>query len=773
MIYLDGTPYRVLSHEKSEDTNVQMMYWLVELCTTKIRILKKTYIQLRELLDNGHVVAARDIDEYKMPSLKAGDKALTDQRYANIHQYINEIYPNYSILAQRGVKKDGLAELARKCGVSQRNILHYLLAYVQSGGTYISVVDKRLIQQINSNYDAYAGAVRGRKKEGISSQVLNNGSLFAIYDGAYNQYETLLNKLQYDEKAQFKPTLRSVYNNMILEHFSVVDEDGVKLLPDNEKPSYDRFYSWVRKNKLHGDTVRRHAVSSRDRRNNNRILVGSSDYGIFNLMEMVEIDENQAPVSLISANPATPNQAIGDGITYVAIDVLTHRIVGASVGFTNNSYEGFLDLMDSMMMSDEENAYIFGVDGVDYDPEKPVFPGCMLPMEIRVDHGAEYTSHAIAENLTGGCKTARLEGVPVGINLVPVAMGSMKGLVERFFGNLHRICQNALESKMGYITGTHRSRHHDEAALTIKEFREIVYATIKLHNNSPIVDYPVTPAIAAAVQTITPNNLWAYFAETRLGGFDVSDEQTRIAARYGLMKRDKVFTLSRKQISYKNTLYWDFGEDENLKFEAIKLGDGSSNIDVRYDPRSVDTLYRADPKSGRIFRYTLAEKRPAMAGLAHLRWPVADEWIKQMRSRRYKAICQKEDARILTESKAAEIAQQAQSKKPEGKNQTENRREYRAVELEALTRYDTQRKNQVFYGDKIVDPATGEVLGLDEEVKEALPEAFEILMPEIPAEEAATITAEPINATDDEDEIIPEIDLTDIDALARGFGIRD
>lgn len=747
MIYLENVPYRILSHKATDSEAEEVVFWLIEMGVTRFNIVKCSFSQLNGAIAAGKLIKCVDADYYIVPTLGEGDKALTDFRFGCIRRYIDSLYPNYSVLAQRGVQKSGIEDLAAACNLSTRRMRSYVLQYVQSGGAYWSVVDGRIMRTVNKKENTFSdGKVKGRKRhDGTSSTVQNDAALMAQYEEAYEKFRQEANRYEYDSGAKFKPTLFSAYKGMILQHYSTTDAAGnVVLVPENQRPSYDRFYNWVRATKLHGDKVSNHAMSARDRRNNNRILTGTSQYGVFNLMEMVEIDENEASFCLVSANPGTPNQVIGHAIIYLAVDVLTHRVVGASVSFANNSYEGFLDLMDSMMMSDIDNAFMFGAE---YDESKPVFPGRTLPREIRVDHGSEYVSHAIAENLTGGSNSGTLEGVPIAISLVPVATGSLKCIVERFFGQLHRTVQSALNSGFGYVTGTHGTKHFQEAVMTIEDFRRIVYETIRLHNNSPVPDYPVTPSIVDAIPVITPNTLWDYYSKSRLSGFDVSNDDIRAAARFGLMKKDRDFKLSKRQISYRNTLYWDLGKDDGLKYEAICLGEKSASIEMRYDPRSVNTLYRADKKTGQIFRYRLAEKRPEMQEFCNMRWPVVDQWITEWRSKRYEAIAKKADDRMISEAKIASIAQQAFTDKGPSKNTVKNRRESAQLERAALVAFDQQRKDQIFYDDS-VDPAE--------------------IPPEIPE-----ISATPIEpaTSDDDDEVITEVGIMDVDAMAKAYGL--
>lgn len=754
MIFLDDKPYRIISHLKSDDENIKMLYWLIDLSVSSFRFLNLSLPDLSEAYLDGRLTACVDNEEYPTPILKDGDKDLTDHRYRCVSDYVNSLYPDYTVLAKRGRGKDtdALEHLAKSCRLTTKRMRSLILRFLQYGCTYYALVDGRTIRAMGSDGKSYSnGEVRGRKRHGVSNMVENDDKLIAYYEEAFSMFSTAVNKYNYDAKNKYKPTLISAYNAMIMKHFSTVNSDGnCEPLPNEERPSYQRFYRWVRDNKLHGDYVLNHNVSARSRSNNNRLLVGNSNYGIHNPAEMVEIDETELSLCLVSANPHNPGQVLGHSVVYIAIDVLTYRIIGAAIGFRNNSYAGLLDLIDSMMMSDEENAAFLGVD---YDSNMPVFPGCILPQEIRVDHGAEYTSHAISENLTGGKKLGTLEGIPITINLVPVAMGSKKGVAERFFGELHRRVQAALKSGAGCVTGTHDSKHLTEAVIMIHELRKIVYELLKEHNNSPIINYPVTPSIAANLDRITPNALWDYYAQTRLSGFDVSDEQMRNLARYGFMLRDRVFQLSRKQISYRNTLYWDIAADNQLVFDALKLGEKTSSIDVRYDPRSVNSLYRYDKKAGTIYRYNLAKKRPEMREFANMQWSVIDDWIDDYRSRRYEGILEKENSRIQTEAKIAAISERAIADRKGTQNHADGRREARKVEQTALSAYDEARKGMIFYG------VTGDD-GFDENL---IPDSENISV--VPIDSSAS--------SDDKDAEIPTIDINDYATLAAAYGLSE
>ena len=130
-----------------------------------------------------------------------------------------------------------------------------------------------------------------------------------------------------------------------------------------------------------------------------------------------------------------------------------------------------------------------------------------------------------------------------------------------------------------------------------------------------------------------------------------------------------------------------------------------------------------------------------------MRWPVVDKWITEWRSKRYEAIAKKADERMMSEAKIASIAQQALIDKGPSKNTVKNRRESAQLERAALVAFDQQRKDQIFYDDS-ADSAE--------------------IQPEIP--EISVTPIEPATS-DDDDEVITEVGIMDVDAMAKAYGL--
>ena len=687
LFYLNGKPYRVLS---VSDTPERSVVCFMELLVNKFIIHRLPLSDLLVAAASKEIVSCKDEDPDvgKVPDLKDGDKAVTDRRYAYIRKTARELYPDYQVLQQRGREKDIFEELPGVLSLSVKNTRKYLLRFLQSNGAYISVVDQRLLRPMNKGSGLKGGGVRGPKCNGKSNTIQNDEVLLQFYMETYGLYRKILSKYGYEDGTRHKPSLRATWSQMVLQKYGIAGPNGKRILPpESDYPSYGRFYAWVRK-QVHGLGVRTMA-STMSAFNNQRILVGTSSHAIGHPGECYEVDANEIKDVLSSANLAAVDQVVGKGVIYIAIDVLTHRITGMHVHIqVNNSYEGFLNLIDSMLMTDEQNAQMNCS-----ELTIPVFPGAMLPNEIRVDQGAEYVSKALRDNLTGGSNYRHLEGYPISVNIAPPGTGSLKGVVERFFNELNQRIQDSLQSGYGYVNDTHKSGHYKSACIDILTFRQICYAIVQHFNNSPVVKYPMTPEIAEAVPSRTPVDLWNYLTSRSGAGFSVPEDKL-MKARYGFMKNDRKFRLSRKQVSFNDFLYYDIDGCDDLKFEAIGLEDGSRIIEVRYDPRTVEHIFYKD-KDGNILVFHLAKKRDNLRAFEHSSWVDFDKFWEMEKKQRYKLRSERNNGQILLQDSIKEIV--TENAKPAViPSKRKNIKEAGAAERSALTGLDTEKRSGFF-----------------------------------------------------------------------------
>ena len=732
VIWMDDHPFRILSHKQGDDG--KWFLYILDLDATCFKVSVHAQDDLLTKVNDGSIRGAETEIE-PMPYLDDGASMILNFRFRIIKNYVDSLYPDYLWLQRRGCDKGKLADTAKTLGISPKRVRQLVFRYLKYGGSLIALIDQR---SYKSGVSSDKAAVRGRKSASGSSKVMNDAILEDHFEEAYRNFRATINQLQYGGKTVNKPTLQGAYNAMIWKYYTRTDERGAFiLLPEDQRPSYDRFYRWVRTTKNHSHPTKQLKSSLMDSFNNNRLLTGNSSYNLTRPCQLVEIDAHELPLVSISSIQAG-RQVTGKAVLYAAIDALTHCLVGMHIMMqVNNSYEGFLNLMDSMLMADSEIAYMNGVQAKDH----AVFPGPCVPEQIRVDHGAEYVSHALRENLTGGRDSFTLRGLPIQINLAPPGTGSMKGLVEGYFSVLDRRIQEALGSKHGFVSHAKKSKHYKKAVLTLEHVRQIAYEVAAYYNTREMTEYPVTPEMAAVLPSRSPLCIWDYYKGLYGLSYSIETDMMRNTVRAGLLPNNRTFKLSRRQISYRDLLYYDIGSDEGLIARAKVLGNRKETLDVRYDPRSVDRLYRFG-EDGSLYVYLLASKRDNMRSFAGWSWYMVDSFCEQEREKKKIMKKKNEEKKVLSHGNVKMIADAAEraadlSKPAIQKDITEAG----TIERIAATHADSRKRDMIFGEDVPVLPAMVET--------DDMPIAEMPITEEMPKEDSAStpfITPEEIAA---------------------------
>ena len=690
VIWMDGRPFRILSRKQGDDG--KWCLYILDLDATCFRVSAHLLDDLLAKVNSGSITSG-EAEIEPMPDLDDGAYMVLNFRLGIIKKYVDSLYPDYLWLQRRGCDKKSIADMAKTLGLTDRWTRHLILNYLKYGGVPVSLVDQRAYKCGKSSEGM---KVRGRKSSSGPSKVVNDAILESHFEEAYRNFRSTINQLQYGGKTTNKPTLRGAYNAMIWKHYTRTDERGAfSLLPEDQRPSYDRFYRWVRTNKNHGLPTKQLKSSHMDSYNNNRLLTGNSSYNLTRPCQLVEIDAHELPLVSISSIQAG-RQVTGKAILYAAIDALTHCLVGMHVMMqVNNSYEGFLNLMDSMLMDDREMAYINGVAAKDYK----VFPGPCAPEQIRVDHGSEYVSHALRENLTGGRDSFTLRGLPIQVNLAPPGTGSMKGLVEGYFSVFDKRIQEALGSQHGYVSHAKKSKHYKEAVLTLEHVRQIAYEVAAYYNTRQMPEYPVTPEMASALPSRSPLDIWDYYKGIYGLSYSISTDQMRNTVRAGLLPSNRKFSLSRRQISYRDLLYYDIGSDADLVAKAKGLGNKKETLDVRYDPRNVDRLYRFGEDGG-LYVYPLASKRDNMRSFTGWSWYMVDTYYEQEREKKRLMKKDNEEKQVLSHGGVKAIADAAErTARLSGPAVKKNIAEAGSLERMAATHKDSRKRGLIFWED--------------------------------------------------------------------------
>ena len=693
IIKIEGRPFRIVSrivtrNDEGNPTGAELQ--IIALDKRVFEIRKISIDEIEELFEEGLVFVCIDEDNYQLPDLEEGDFAMLNTKYHVIKQYIDSLYPDLSVLQKRGIEKEGLKRCSKLLEKSERHLRRIILKFLQGGQTLYSLLDDRMTRT-QRGYDPAAGAVRGPKKDGRASAIESNEEMYANFEEAYCELQRLLNEKEYHARSKDRPTISSVYTAMCRKHYYCVNEFGQKVIaPDHLRPSLKRFERWLRIEKWGGGPCRDHLVSAKDWNNNRRTLTGDAHFNIHHPGELFEIDETEVSFDLTTADPERQGQDVGGAIIHNVVDIATNAWVAVMVTIqVNNSYEGVLNVFELMIMDNDEKCRMLGV-----EPDGTVaFPGMIIPEEIRVDHGSEYISKALKDNLTGGEEYYQLEGVPTTIALTRPGTGSNKAIVERSFSEFERALASATGYRHGHRSDTPRSKHRIETHVNIIQLRRIIYEIVKNHNNSVLTSYPFTPELIERVPSCTPLNLWGYLSEQYGAGITL-DKNSRNSYRFSLMLK-RSLRISRKQIWYKQILYWDVQECKEVWDRTQLKKDKSDLIEVRYDPRTVSRIYYKD-KKGTIYEFKLATKRSNQKSFSSMSWAEFDRWYDEVYVPYKKSLKeQKKNDMEKLDFKIYELVNNADTS-PVAKTSTKEIRKAGKIERSALTIYDNCVRDKIF-----------------------------------------------------------------------------
>lgn len=450
-------------------------------------------------------------------------------------------------------------ELPKKYKVSYVTIYKLLRLYLQSGCDITAVYDKRVFgnSKVKEHYLKKTG-----KKPNLSPQgIIITDDIKAIFDKMLGYYASGRTK-----------SYKFVYNLMIAEYFSDQKEvdGGVQYVafPITERPTYDQFYYYARK-QITAEKMGVIKTSRMEYRNNMRLLRSDVQKAAIGPGYITEMDELESDLELVDSKTRTMD--IGRAVVYCLIDVCTRLIMAVSVSLENNSVRGFTNCF--MFLADDKrrtaNRY-----GLDFDDN--MWPSGYLPKIIRSDRGSEYMSGEVGRICN-----------ELGITLEPVppGTGSLKPVVEQSFHQLH--CSiNPVTEKHGLITKRKDSGHHKQARLTIQEFTKIVLNCAIAHNTSTIENFKLTAQQTRDQVYPIPVVLWKYGCEH---GMEPKRIINREQFAWTLMTKE-TGKISRNGITANGINYLPV-DDIDIEHKMAVAGNKAVLFECRMDRRIVDKLY--------------------------------------------------------------------------------------------------------------------------------------------------------------------------------------
>lgn len=431
--------------------------------------------------------------------------------------------------------------------------------YLQSGLDVSSVIDGRCTRK---NLSPEKKSMMGRPScthEPIDRSLINEAFSFGLRNFLSGR----------------SITRRNAFTNMNLLYFStsMVDTSGSVhpvLLPQVKRPTLSEFYYYVNAHAAK-EQIDRCKIGARKVRNDKRILRSDTFYGVSRPGEVVEVDEEEADIFLVSNRD--PNLVVGRPIVYIMMDVFSRAIVAIAIGFENNSLAGFTSLL--INLSDDKQKYC-GEYG--YTIESSCWPSNFYPSTIRVDRGAEYRSN--------GIKTI-LNSLGIELQLVPPGTGSMKGNVEQWFNRINIHLAPFVENN-GLIEKTHESGHKKTASMNIWDFTKLLLGFVFEHNSHYMDNYPLSDGMIREQLMPCPYKIWEYGCQESGSPRPITNKNqflfslmTPIAAK-----------VSREGIIWNGLHYVapNCSDNDKEMYEAGKHR--VPLIDIRMDPRNICALYR-------------------------------------------------------------------------------------------------------------------------------------------------------------------------------------
>lgn len=550
----NGEEYRILHIAGEIAVLCQMNINILSIVNKTILLLLKQMSEdiLIEVLEESYVI---DVDQLEV---KVKEKYL---KYKAAMDEVVKVYgPTYINLMGKGSKKE-LTEIMNIHGLTRTSFWKYLRKYIQSGCNDNALLDARTS---NGRYKRSYQSKPGRSK------TFNNtpGKLLDDFDIAnfdkYIKYY-LLNK---------SATLESAYNSMIADYYREkrINSDGSITYTEksSEKlPSMRQFTYYYGKQVTpeRRDTAKKGAM---EQRNNKRLLLGNAKTDVFGPGDIVEIDACELDIALVSRE--YPEKAVGRPILYLMVDVFTRLILAVSVAMDNNSVVGVTNCLANLV---EDKHTLCEKYGITFDNDA-LWPTNYRPSAIRVDRGSDFISKDIH-------RFAQEFGIR--IDTVPGGTGSMKGVVERIFHNIHDKQNEFLEEK-GLITKRHNSKHHKEACLNIDEYTAILLNYVLYHNQHYMKTYVKTSEMIRNDIKPIPAILWEYGCKTLSTPKIIFNKEQFL---YGLMIPHKA-SVTRRGICFEG-LYYLNPSDEDMMELMYKQQGKSQKIDIRYDSRDIERIY--------------------------------------------------------------------------------------------------------------------------------------------------------------------------------------
>lgn len=628
----------------------------IELCLLNVTKLNLIYIPTQKLIEditNRVFLHERHGFNVVDPNNLSEIEKVKYFRNKELVKQVSDLYgPNFDEIASK-VRKPEYKQIAENGSIDVETLRRLVIKYLQSGFDDMALIDRRTSITVPTKNEYKYKKRPGRKAEDqFASKVTLNSEIRAQFDEAIAE-----------RKSGRCKTYESAYAWMVNKYYSeTFMENGtliIQLKKESKIPSLRQFTNYAR-NHTTKKEIDIANTSLREVRNDKRLLLGDSFNDVLGPGDLCEIDAVEVDVSLVSSSDRT--QVIGRPIMYLMIDVYTRMILAMSVSLHNNAMIAltnlFLNLSDNKKEFCERYGHII---------KDEAWISNIIPRRIRVDRGSDFASNQFGDI----CAELGIDR-----QLVPAAMGSLKGSIEQEFRTLHAAQKPHLEGN-GVITQRYDSNHHKQATLTIEEYTVMAVDFVLHHNIMACEDYPYTADMVKNGVHAIPAELWAYGSKIYGSPKPIINVD---AFRYSLMKK-ATGKLDRSGLTVNGLSYINL-QDKDMLTRMYELQNKREKFEVRVDPRDVSNVYYL--KSGKLMVAHLNPAKTENLGYEGMTLFELEEYNKKQRALKKEGEILNRRAKNSLYAAQEAIVQTAVAEKPKEPNNVKNMREARNFEKQRI-----------------------------------------------------------------------------------------
>lgn len=302
-----------------------------------------------------------------------------------------------------------------------------------------------------------------------------------------------------------------------------------------------------------------------------RPLSGTAGADVAGPGSRFEIDATIADIYLVSDSDR--QNIIGRPVVYIVVDVFSRMVAGLYIGFSAPSYAMAIQALAVAMIDKVKWCRQYG-----FEITHEQWPVVGLPDAILADRG----------ELLGSQIEALEKSFSVRIENAPPYRGDAKGIVER---NFRTIQANFKPYAPGVVGERIKKRggkdYRLDAKLTIREFREILIASILMRNQFQHMEKYDRTSDMPDDLPMTPLAIWNWGVQHRTGRLRVAPEDV---LRISLLPRTKA-RVSAQGISAFGLYYTSPEIIQQGWLHRTKEIRRPDRLEAAYDPATADCIF--------------------------------------------------------------------------------------------------------------------------------------------------------------------------------------